>query len=271
MKQKLLNNDLFLMLIIAMINIAWACVPIHIALIGIIVALPLVFLVPGCLLIELLMQKQELDRATRLLLSIGLSLSIDIISGFLLNVVPPGLTAMTWGIFLSFFTIMCVVLCMVKRRKRQVYRNIQQQKPMQFPLSYTLLLLLTACIVVFAFVYTTSNTASQKSQGFTQFWLLLDNHQLNVCAVQFGISSNEATTTTYQIDVKENGQSAARWSSIQLGPQHKWQRQLAIATNSAQAIDFQIEADLYRQQEPGSVYRTVQIPIRASKRACTQK
>lgn len=260
------NKDLLLILIIAIVNMVWAYLPTHFVIIGIVLALPLMFLAPGYLLIEILSQKREHDGTTYLLLSIGLSLSIDILCGFLLNFIPAGLTPTTWGIFLAALTMACALLCMVRRRRWQIPVD-QRQKDL--PTRYEFLLLtVIVYLVIFAFIYTTSNIENQKNQGSTQFWLLLDNHQSHDCAVLLGIESNQAATTTYQVEVKENNQYAAHWSSITLASQQKWQERLPIAINHAQTPPLQIEADLYRQQEPASVYRTAQLFL--TKSMCAQ-
>jgi uncharacterized membrane protein len=270
MKQQ--NKDLFLILIIAIINTLWACFPNHVAVIGTAIALPLVFLTPGYLLLELLTQKREHDGITRLLLSIGLSLSIDILGGFLLNITPIGITSITWGIFLNIFIIVCIFLCMVKRRRWQLQGDLRQQRQRDQPMHYQLwLLLLTICIVIFSFAYTTNSIANQSHQGFTQFWLLLDNQQSHICAMQIGIYSGEAVTTTYQIEVRENHQHAASWPSITLVPQQKWLGRFLIPTNRTQAKPLQVEANLYRQQELGYVYRNAQMRVLLSKTTCIQK
>ena len=261
------NKDLFLILVIAIMNIIWVCFPMQSAIIGVFLALLLVFLVPGYLLIELLTQKQEHDAITRLLLSIGLSLSIDILGGFLLNIISIGLTTLTWGIFLSAFTIACLLLCMGKRRRWPISGD---QKQKGLPTRYTFLLLtLTMYVAIVVFLRMTYSIEDQKYQRFTQFWLLLDNHQSHICTIQLGVKSSEMVTTTYQVEVKKNKQHATRWSSIRLAPQQKWQGQLPLTINHAQTARLQIEANLYRQQEPNSVYRTVQLLLTSSKIACT--
>jgi uncharacterized membrane protein len=262
------NKDLFLVLLIAIMNVIWACFPVHVVVIALVLALPLIFLAPGYLLIELLTQKREHDGTTHLLLSIGLSLSIDILGGFLLNVIPMGLTTLTWSVFLGALTIACALLCIVKRRQWRMYVD-QQQKDL--PTRYEFLLLtLTIYVVIFAFMYTTNSIVKQRDQGFTQFWLLLDDHQPPLCAIQLGIDSSETVTTTYQVEVKENNQRAAHWSSITLAPQQKWQGKLPLAIKYSQTTQLQIEADLYRQQDPRSVYRTVQLILSSSKIKCAR-
>lgn len=262
------NKDLFLILILAVINMVCACFSPHLAVMSIILALPLVFLVPGYLLLELLVQKREHDGTMHLLLSIGLSLSIEILGGFLLNIVPVGLTTLTWGLFLGALTIPCLLLCMVKRCRWQIHKD---QKKRDLPTFCGFLLLtLTICVVIFAFMYTNNTIVGKKYQGFTKFWLLLGNQQTHICTVRLGIDSSETVTTTYQVEVKENNRYVAHWSSITLAPQDKWGGQLPIAINRAQTTSLPIEADLYREQEPASVYRTVQLLLSSSEKMCTQ-
>jgi uncharacterized membrane protein len=261
------NRDLFLLLILAIMNMVWAYFPQHFVVIALVLALPLVFLAPGYLLLELLTREREHDGTKHLLLTLGLSLSIDILGGFLLNILSVGLTAITWSVFLGAVTVAGALLCMLKRRRWQVYGD---QKQRDLPTRYEFLLMtLVLYVVLFAFIYTTNNIVDQKYQRFTQFWLSLDNHQSHICAIQPGIYSSEASTTTYRVDVKENNRLAAHWSSITLVPQQKWQGKLPIAIQDTQTTQLQIEANLYRQQEPNSVYRTVQLLLTYSKMVCT--
>ena len=262
------NKDLFLGLIIAIMNVLWASLPVHVVVIAVILALPLVFLAPGYLLIELLTQKREHDGTTHLLLSIGLSCSLDILGGLVLNAIPVGLTTLTWSVFLGALTIACALLCMMKRHR---WRMCVEQKQKVLPTHYGFLLItLTTYVVIFAFVYTNNSIVMQKDQGFTQFWLLLDNQQSPLCAIQLGIASSETVTTTYRVEVKENDQQVAYWSSITLAPQQKWQGELPLATKYVQTTQLQIEANLYRQQDPRNVYRTVQLILSSSDMRCVK-
>ncbi len=258
------NKDLFLILIVAIINMVWACFPTQFAVIAIVLALPLVFLVPGYLLLEIITQKREHDVTAHFLLSIGLSLSMNILGGFVLNIIPVGLTTLTWSVFLGTLAIVGVLLCIVKRSRWQLHVD-QRQKDL--PTRYEFLLLtLTIYVVIFVFIYTANTIGDQKHPGFTQFWLLLDNQQSSVCIMQLGIYSSEIAKTTYQIEVKENNQHLAHWSSITLAPRQQWQVKFPIAVGNAQTTRLRIEADLYRQQEPNRVYRTVQFFLSSSQK-----
>src|ERR1700737_393008 len=76
---RLKNLDLMVTVIIAALKVVWALLSSHIPVIGIILALPLVFVLPGYTLTEALFHKRSLDVSHRLLLSLSLSLAIDVL------------------------------------------------------------------------------------------------------------------------------------------------------------------------------------------------
>src|SRR5438045_3022777 len=98
------NTDLIVSLIIVVLNAGWACIPNATVIVGTILALPLVFVLPGYVLTEVLSYKRSLSVAHHLTFSLGLSLAIDIVGGFILNVLPMGLQAITWVAILGLLT-----------------------------------------------------------------------------------------------------------------------------------------------------------------------
>src|SRR5437588_10406582 len=101
---RLKNLDLIAAVFIAALNVLWAVLPSRPPVIGIILALPLVLVLPGYTLTEALFRKRPLDAPNRLLFSLGLSLAIDIFCGFILNLLPTGLQAISWAVFLALLT-----------------------------------------------------------------------------------------------------------------------------------------------------------------------
>jgi uncharacterized membrane protein len=90
-------------------------------LIGILLALLLVFVLPGYTLTEVMFHKGALESSHRLLLSLALSLAIDILSGFILNLLPGGLQAVSWAALLGAVTVVFALLAAFLRRGR-LYR-----------------------------------------------------------------------------------------------------------------------------------------------------
>src|SRR5207249_3376625 len=107
---------------LAVMNVIWALLPSRIPIVGIVLALPLVFVLPGYTLTEILFHKRSLDISHRLVLSLGLSLAIDILGGFMLNLLPGGLQAISWAVLLGLFTAVCSLFVVYLRRGAGVNR-----------------------------------------------------------------------------------------------------------------------------------------------------
>ena len=65
---RLKNLDLIVTLIIVVLNVIWVLLPSHLPVIGIILSLPLVFVLPGYTLTEALFRKRLLETSHRLVL-----------------------------------------------------------------------------------------------------------------------------------------------------------------------------------------------------------
>src|SRR5436190_946560 len=113
---RLKNLDLIVTITLAAMNVIWALLPSRIPIVGIILALPLVFVLPGYTLTETLFHKRSLDVSHRLVLSLGLSLAIDILGGFILNLLPGGLQALSWAALLGLFTAVFSLVVAYLRR-----------------------------------------------------------------------------------------------------------------------------------------------------------
>src|SRR5947209_18669466 len=90
---------------IALANVVWAFLPFRLSIVGTVLALPLVFIAPGYALSGVLFHRRSLDRAYRLLLSLGMSVSIVIAGGLLLNVLSVGLRPSSWSVLLACLTL----------------------------------------------------------------------------------------------------------------------------------------------------------------------
>src|SRR6266487_3588085 len=90
---RLKNLDLIVAVTIAAMNVVWALLPGRTPVIGTVLALPLVFVLPGYSLTEAMFYKRTVETSHRLLLSLVLSLAIDILGGLILNMLPAGLQA----------------------------------------------------------------------------------------------------------------------------------------------------------------------------------
>src|SRR5690348_6500277 len=117
---RLKHLDLIVTEIIVVLNVAFVLLPSHNPVIGTILAWPLVLVLPGYMLTAALYHKRSLDASHRLLLTLGLSLAIDILSGLILNVLPAGLQATSWVTLLGLLTVVFSLLVAYLRKRAPV-------------------------------------------------------------------------------------------------------------------------------------------------------
>ncbi len=112
------NLDLIIIMAIVLANVLWIQLPDHPLLPGIILALPLALFLPGYAITQTLFRNHASGQTSRLsshltiqpdlqtdrpitnidqiLLSFGLSMTIDVLLGFGLNFLPIGLGSLSW-------------------------------------------------------------------------------------------------------------------------------------------------------------------------------
>ncbi|HCI82129.1 MAG TPA: hypothetical protein DHW02_20845, partial [Ktedonobacter sp.] len=202
-----------------------------------------------------------LNASHRLLFSLGLSLALDIVGGFILNILPIGLQALSWAVFLGLLT---TVLCfpIVYLRRGAQLRAIQ---PLRFRFNGFAFLLFGLAIVVaiLSVLYSIIGVEQQPHPGFTQLWMLPATQNGQGCAVRLGVQSSEAASVTYRVVMTTNGSQVTTWPSVVLAPQQEWNR-LVPVTVGATGSTF-VEVQLYRLDKPQSVYRQVHLTVHTVK------
>ncbi len=278
------NLDLVLAISIAILNIVLALLPVHEKIIQLIIALPLVFILPGYMLVEAIFQKhvlekmklpqsifrpgtvQPLNTLEHFTLSIGLSITIDILGGFLLNLLPIGLTTTSWITFFGILTLLLALVIVPQRFRRvQNSQNSTTRLPrVQLSFGQILLFGLAGIVAIFAIIFSINSATQQPYPGFTQLWLLPPQRESN-CVVQLGIQNFEGTDVTYRVTMQVNGVSMATWVPIALAPQQTWNRSIPIAFDSTTKLTKKamVEVQLYRMNNPTVVYRHVHVLLLA--------
>jgi len=254
---RLRNLDLIVTMVIVAMNIGWALLPWHIPVIGIILALLLVFVLPGYMLTELVFQKRSLDVSHRLIFSLGLSLAIDILGGLILNLLPAGLHEISWAVLLGLLTVVFSLLVAYLRRGAAM----NGARPLRFRFSiYGFILFgLATVIAVLSILYAALGAIQQPHTGFTQLWMLPAGQVGKSCAVHLGVRSFETTSVTYRITMTLNGAQKNPWSSITLDTQQEWERLVPISPGGTSNV--YVEAQLYRSDKPEAAYRKVHVTL----------
>src|SRR5947209_8371155 len=120
---RLKNIDLIVVILVVVVNVVYIQLPYRPLPIGILLALPLIFAVPGYALTQALFVRSLFETPDSLILEprlklgqpvgvvdhitlgLGLSMAIDVLLGFILNVLPVGLQAQSWTLSLAVVTI----------------------------------------------------------------------------------------------------------------------------------------------------------------------
>jgi hypothetical protein len=105
-----------------------------------------------------------------------------------------------------------------------------------------------ALIAVVAFVVATNSAASPPSAGFTQLSMLPAGD-----GVQISIHNLESQPMDYRMELVVAGTVVRRWNTIALPNDGQWQASEAL--NLRDGAD--VEARLYRADDPAHVYRLV--------------
>jgi uncharacterized membrane protein len=250
------NLDLIIMMSIVVMNVVWALLPFHFTVIGIILALPLVFVLPGYALTEALFTQRSLDTAHRLVFSLALSLAVTVLTGFILNLFPTGLHALSWTLFLGLLT---VVFSLIINLRRTELPNGVQPLRFNFSISAFMLFEVATIVTILAILYSTVGVAQQRQPGFTQLWIQPTAQPGSSCAIRIGVNSFETTLVTYRIIMTMNSTQIANWSSVSLFPREQWEQIEPV--NPGNSSNTFVEVRLYRLDKPQTVYRKVDLTL----------
>ncbi len=272
------NLDLIGAICFALLCVGWAQLPSRPPIIGIMLAVPLVFVLPGYTLTQVLFRKRSPDPLTDtaknlilqprlkidqpvsavdyIIFSLGLSLAIDVVMGFILNVFPMGLQLQSWTISLGLLTTVFALLATYRRRGDRV--KYQRRSRPRITI-YEYIVLGLAIVEAFVAVWFSAIRPSQPQPSFTQFWMFPSTQANNSCAVQIGVRSYETTSVTYRIMVMANGAQLTSWPSFILGTQQEWDRSVSVTPAATGSIS--VDARLYRLDKPETIYREVHVTL----------
>lgn len=283
------NLDLLGAILVVALNVGWLQVPDRPLLVGVILALPLVLYLPGYTLTRALFRKgipdgenertasrkasdkmpavanplrigHPIGKADQFILSLGLSMAIAILVGFLLNILPIGLQAFSWIFSLGLLTVLFALAALFLRRNDITARG--EALRFHFTLPDALFIGLALFIVANA-VWLAIIRPPVPQPSFTQLWILPANPTSKECAVSLGVQNFEVTSMKYNLTLTVNNQRiTGNWSTITLLPEEKWVQRVPV-TPEAQN-DLHVEAQLYRTDRPDVMYREVHLTFHVS-------
>lgn len=255
------NLDMIVIVTLCLLNVLWVLLPYHdIPGVGMVLALPLVFLLPGYVLMHALLPRRPLDGPQQLAFCLGLSLVLDIIAGLILNVFPGGLRATSWSLFLGLSTLGGAFLALFLRRRKMAIAEQISSKRWQLTHLQVLALELAVVVAILSVVYSAFGVQQGPQTNFTQLWLLPTDQARQQCTVQLGVRNFEASVRAYRVEMTINGTQLRAWSPVVLEPQQSWQQQIPLPEGRTNTLS--IVARLYLNSAPQKMYRSVNLTLR---------
>ena len=249
------SADLFAVMALTLIAVVLALVTPSNSVAERIWTLPLVLLLPGYAMICALFTKRTLTVLELFIFSMGLSLSIVIVGGLLLNLTSFGLRIASWAVLLGGTTVGASALALIRRRG-QSPSGLPGFGRIGFTFRQWLFLGLAVMIVGGALVVSVIGAQRQPFPGFTQFWILPASAAKAGNVVHLGVKNMESTSMEYRLVVNMNGEPVKVWSAINLNQNDTWQATLVLP-QIARGSDAKVEAMLYLQDAPAQIYRDV--------------
>jgi uncharacterized membrane protein len=213
----------------------------------------LLLALPGYSLTAALFGGRAIDWPRRLLLTIGLSISLSVVVGLLLNQTPLGLRASSWSV--ALLAVTCVACAVAVRLRREV-PSLPAVRRRRVPLP-DLMFLLGAALLLFSAVALARTPLTAKNvQGYTALWLLPGGGG-ETATVRVGIRSGELHTVSFRLVIRVGAKVAyeRRLPAFQPGRQFEAIVRLGGAAGGRRPT----VASLYRQNSPGSVYRVARL------------
>lgn len=228
----------------------------------------LVFIVPGYAWLAAVGGGSELTGLWRTILSIGASISLDIICGLLLNLTPWGLSTDAWLIALGLLALLGSVIEAARLLRLRPFQRPAATGPsllraaMQAPVRHKALAVVAVILLVAAGVVANMSAGiPEATNEVVQFWMIPVSQQpasaspANVQErVTIGIHAiGGVAPTHYLVVVKADGNTISATGPITMRPGSTWQSTLGLQLPP----NTLVEADLYRTDTPDQVFRSV--------------
>lgn len=214
----------------------------------IVLTLPLILFLPGFGLTIILFKRADLGIPERLLISVGLSVSLTALTALVLHWAPLGLAPTTlWAVFLIGLALQSTFIVLFRRR--QWADTLRLPSEPIFTSRQLIVLSLAALVTLTAFYIARTPVPQQGFEGYTTLWIKpADQPDL----IRMGVQCEEFQATQYQIRFAWEG-SLQEGPTFELEPGETWESDLRVPVASSSNKELQIL--LYRLDRPNEVYR----------------
>lgn len=250
------SNELIAVMVIAGLSaVLTIFIPAN-SIVRLLCALPLVFFLPGYAITWALLAPRSLGSIERLLFSLGISVSVTALSGLILNLTPWGLQTSTWAITLAVIVLVAGTIAWLRRGSDVKLTPVPVERHFKLHFRDGIFVGLAVLVTGAAFGLTQLPVAPNDVAGYTTLWMIPAN-QGSSNDFRLGINSSEFTVTHYRLQISVNSQVVQEWPDLSLEPGQTWETEISLQSN--QVGSGPVVADLYKLDDPGTIYRHVRI------------
>jgi hypothetical protein len=205
------------------------------------IALPLVFVLPG----EAVLRALDLrfEPIARIPIMVGMSMALTLVGGLVLDCLdalnPPG-----WVGWLGASAILPAAL------SRRGVANVRLALP-SVKFRHVLILAATCAVLVLTFLGTIRSIALYHPFRYTEFWMVPQDAATDAYAI--GIKNGEGRPETYTVRLAVDQQIEGEWQNIVLAPEASLTLPITVPPGAP------AQAWLFRSEQPNSAYRTVNV------------
>jgi uncharacterized membrane protein len=227
---------------------------------AVIAAVLLLFLLPGRAVAIALFPAEPPGSLNLNLWTVGLSLTVDVLGGLLLNVTV-GLQRDAWSILLSVVALAVGALALVRRQRATPGTaglaettpdgslpavRPRWWRPGGWQIAVTSVAVFFGAVAIWISWH---SATTQERPGFTQLWLAPKGAATTATTASLGVTNNEDNPTQYVV-VYSNGGKARKWT-LDLAVGQTWRATVAVQAK------HQAVADLYLTSVGRTPYRHV--------------
>jgi uncharacterized membrane protein len=228
-----------------------ALVPVEI--IRVLAALPLTLYLPGFAIVAAVFDGEKLPPLKRLTIEVAISLIVLVLSAFVLNVFPFGLTTASWAVLLPL-VVSAGCLAAARRRGKAARQARSPVASIGRPSARTALLVGAAVLIGAASIALAQAPLPAKhADGYTALWMLPTNAEEE--AVVVGVQSNEKDPASYRLEISTGGGSQPKSYRVRLDPGEEKTFEAEVPPRSIGRTH--VVASLYREGAPGRLFRRV--------------
>ena len=244
--------DLVVVVIVTAITMGLALAGVSNGVLLILLGLPLVLVLPGYALTAALFSSDALSLVERIVFSLGLSLVVAVLGGFVLNWTVGGLQTASWAVLLGSVTLVASGAALMRRLRETEKESATSRSDLRIDWGQAALFGLAILVVVGA-VLVARGGALQQAVGSTQLWMLpADGADQNV--VLLGVRNMEPQAMKYRLQVTVGNDVVREWATIELDPEQKWETTVVLPAGTKQGA---VQAKLFLPDQLGTPYRWV--------------